>query len=111
MRSQEEDPKTYQVGTRCGGGGGEGARESEEKADVEEKKEPESQGRPRSHMWRRRVIQRVGGERSSQMWRRRRRRRRSQRVIDEEPDAEKEPGRVTRRKSLRVRGGALIICG
>ena len=55
------------------------------------------------------MSQRVGGERSSQMWRRRRRR--SQRVIDEEPDAEKEPGRVTRRKSLRVRGGALIICG
>ena len=45
MRSQEEDPKSYQVGTRCGGGG-EGARESEEKADVEEKKdEPESQRR------------------------------------------------------------------
>ena len=43
MRSQKEDPKSSQVGTRCGGGG-EGARESEEKADVEEKKdEPESQ--------------------------------------------------------------------
>ena len=38
MRSQKEDPKSSQVGTRCGGG--EGARESEEKADVEEEKEP-----------------------------------------------------------------------